>query len=128
MEIKIKYYWEDYKNVDGNIISEIRTIPQIEDRNTSDSLQVAIDSNKILARCLGTGLKDKNGNEIFEGDIVKIIYEGIEQIGVIKCETKLYSGFAVQIEGNNHIFNYTSTPCFEIIGNSVQNPELLTKE
>jgi uncharacterized phage protein (TIGR01671 family) len=76
-----------------------------------------------------TGLKDKNGKEIYEGDI--ILKKGYEEgLGkVYYCETGM--GFFIElIKGYRWAFHYSDGPNWhrdelEIIGNIYENPELL---
>lgn len=84
-----------------------------------------------------TGLKDKNGKEIYGGDIVKIHKHGYdfgfeqEQIGEIKFVDGSF-GFYRQKQKNEYYFNELSTENgygelehYEVIGNITDNPELL---
>lgn len=69
-----------------------------------------------------TGLKDKNGKEIYEGDIVKVGDDLIEEVKWIKeKEWALgecpFSGFV------NHSAVYKTG--VKIIGNIYENPELI---
>jgi len=69
-----------------------------------------------------TGLKDKNGKEIYEGDIYKQIWKGEQVIGVItygdmaRFWLKPYDHYSI---GEIKITG-------EVIGNVWENPELVT--
>ena len=72
-----------------------------------------------------TGLKDKNGKEIYEGDIVKVFTSKKWRIGKIIYE---YSGFTIDVTNNKEL-EYGRTgiieSLIEVIGNIYDNPELL---
>ena len=85
-----------------------------------------------------TGLKDKNGKEIYEGDIMKITLEGLgfwkkqkdlERIGEV-IYNEDYAGFIVEWEysKNQHheSLNCDIACTGEVIGNIYENPELLS--
>ena len=69
-----------------------------------------------------TGLTDRNGTKIFEGDVVDILTEN-EELGVVEYED---GGFLVNADGFSVDFhtNINGTD-LEIIGNIHDNPELM---
>lgn len=80
--------------------------------------------------CQCTGLKDKNGNLIWENDIVMTVYDGNEHIyQVVWDESEL--DFKATNGKENYESNFEYLPCcdeIEILGNCFDNPELLEEE
>ena len=80
--------------------------------------------------CQCTGLKDKNSNLIWENDIVRTIYDGIEHIyQVIWDKSEL--DFKATNGKEFYKSNFEYLPCceeVEVIGNIFENKELLESE
>lgn len=75
-----------------------------------------------------TGLLDKNGKEIFEGDIVRVTMligkRTTTSIGAVKFD-KYEACFRIQNELGSHYVTMFHSRYFEVIGDIYQNPELL---
>lgn len=75
-----------------------------------------------------TGLRDKNGKEIYEGDYVEgfLSFEGGRLItaGEIIWNDE-FAGFALKNEGGETLLHNHFRDSFVVLGNIYENPELL---
>jgi len=72
--------------------------------------------------CQYTGLTDKNGKKIFEGDIIDDI-----DYGIMKC-IYLHGSFVWYKEDGFRIECMRYVPKIEVIGNIFDNPELIGRQ
>ena len=87
-------------------------------------IEIPLDKIELMQ---STGLHDKNGKEIFEGDIVKMakdVYSEPTYYEIVR-----HRGGAYRLESNQHGCELwlRHTNC-EVIGNIYENPELLEEE
>lgn len=90
------------------------------------NITVSIDKVKLMQY---TGLKDKNGKEIYEGDIIKINVAGVinKRVKVV-CENGAFGVYWKawgEPREELHYFNSFCNTEFEVLGNIYENPELL---
>lgn len=91
---------------------------------TRETIDDEDDGNFILLSDIeimqSTGLKDKNGVEIFEGDVIRNNYG---EHGYIKWSS---GGFVYHEDGANfYLFSIGAGQPFEVIGNIYEHPNLL---
>ena len=123
------YYPHNDKNVDWTIDDETGFIAPLV--NLGSGMWGMIDKYELMQ---STGLKDKNGVEIFEGDVVAVENHPFQR--------KEDSGVGMEIEGNyvvgwnQHDLTWCAgdlllarlKPYVKVIGNIYENPELLEEE
>lgn len=96
------------------------------ERGQSGNLVIAVENPNHLMQ--STGLKDKNGKLIFEGDILG---GGLHATVTVKWDEKYacFTSYDVEEEGNTDgsLLGNDIQDCkeWEIIGNIYENPELL---
>lgn len=113
------YYYDGLDN--RHFIDNVRNSPQCPETGFSDLIQEWVE---VIPETVGqyTGLKDKNGNEIYEGDITKDKYVIMFHKQKALFAEHFYSTF-------QDTWNLSSYPIssqgIEVIGNIHENPELL---
>ena len=122
------YYRTDYKNGDWvyGLLTETENYMGFAEMTNTDGVSgIDVDKNTIGQY---TGLTDKNGNKIFEGDIVAGALQWLEQKknGIVTFRDGSFG--LLWYRGEAEHFNPFTSMCnviYEVIGNIHDNPELL---
>jgi hypothetical protein len=117
---EIKFRAWDIRN---KVMEYIDDFNWFEERGVHDSEGVGNYEKYTLMQY--TGLKDKNGVEIYEGDILSECNDGIENAKVRYDDTDAM----FVLEFDNIILNFSNenSKWFEVFGNKYENPELVQK-
>lgn len=134
-EIKFRGKNKDIGWVEGQVAYDlnedtyiIREVEQDSSYGLEETMLFATMWYRVDKETIGQyiGLCDKNGKEIYEGDIVKIKYRD-EDIGKVIYE---HNGFSIDVTNMNKNYGRVSfvNNFMEVIGNIYDNPELLGGE
>jgi hypothetical protein len=110
-------YWDKQKREFWDEPKELNHFVFSYGHNYSDAGE---DEDRIIFGGQYTGMNDKNGKEIYEGDLVKVTWEDIYNKNAVIIEIKWANGYHFPNSGA-HTVNSQS----EIIGNIYENPGLL---
>ena len=105
--------------------SKLVDICQQGDIERSTEISVEFDEIELMQ---STGLKDKNGKEVFIGDIVKCTRGCSHEVYLEKEYGGTFIGGMPAIYLKGLLSGYAWTEDEEIIGNIYENPELLEVE
>lgn len=118
------YYPHNDKNVDWTIDDESGFIAPLV--NLGSGMWGMIDKYELMQ---STGLKDKNGVEIFEGDVVNYDDREFSYIGSVKKDCyQFYINGIEPVDSYDFIDvsnTFDGTTSLTIIGNIYENPKLL---
>jgi len=117
-----------------DVDTSIQDKEEVEETKIKD-WDLLFDKDEEIVVMQYSGLKDKNGKEMYEGDIVNLHDWGNENYLIGRAEViwdKAYCKFdfrrisGLSIENDNDYDKFRTNP--EVIGNVYENPELLVNK
>lgn len=72
-----------------------------------------------------TGLKDRNGKEIYQGDFIQNVTDDGKRLSIFEIRWQQSSCGFVKEREDGHTFTLEISKYFEVIGNIYENPELI---
>ena len=129
-EIKFRYILRSIRT--GELTTIIFDMDEIEQTPIEEQISTGI---HVIGRDEYTGLKDKNGKEIYEGDIGYAHMNGanyLVKFGMYETESHdgsndIHHGFYLTTDGEYKEEMGGADIYLEVIGNVHENPELLEK-
>lgn len=134
-EIKVRAWHKAYKQMcqveslrfDGNgVYTAVLIEEPFYDRRIVEADEIVIEQF--------TGLKDKNGTEIYQGDICSFTSKTGKHTGVVERLDNL-AGFGLRMVKNNFRYTFSELDtmgidldALEVIGNIHKNPELVEEK
>ncbi|MDP4128281.1 MAG: YopX family protein [Bacillota bacterium] len=118
---EFEYTTQHFKDGANNHFLAIGAAPVIEVQE--DNSSELLNDYRAIPESVGqfTGIHDKNGREIYEGDVIQGKYNGI----LIKWGRTGFLPYRNKDGGWSKVTNWNSVQSGEVIGNIYENPELL---
>jgi uncharacterized phage protein (TIGR01671 family) len=133
-ELKVRAWYKPYKQMcqveslrfDGNgVYTAVLIEEPFYDRKLVEADEIVIEQY--------TGLKDKNGTEIYEGDICSFTSKTGKHVGTVEWTDDL-AGFGLRMVKNNFLYTFSeldtmgvNLDMLEVIGNVHKDSELAEK-